>query len=211
MKQKTYTKDTNYIDEWYLECPGATFGVVSYYDQGFEERFTDDFGWSEYKIAKVQNMVSQKFWLFFDLNIVPMYIPYRSKADDCKISTYGRVQSDNISKACAHAPDCLTWDKLQSTYGSGNDRMSRVLWTGHILKDNKQSVSFKNGKICIITPAYLYAGEVIMKDASIYIQILRDIDEETSEYKDGGNPNVDLAQLEKFDFVIARDLLAQME
>ena len=60
-------------------------------------------------------------------------------------------------------------------------------------------------------PAYLYEGEIIMKDASIYIWILRDIDEETGEYKDGGNPNVDLAQMEKFDFVIVRDLLAQME
>ena len=60
-------------------------------------------------------------------------------------------------------------------------------------------------------PDCLYKGRIIMKDASIYIWILRDIDEDTGEYKDGGNPNVDLAQLEKFDFVIARDLLDQME
>lgn len=156
LKQKTYTKDTNYIDEWYLERPGATFGVVSYYDQGFEERFTDNFGWSEYKIARVQNMASQKFWLLFDLNIVPMYIPYRSKADDCKISTYGRVQSDNISKACTHTPNCLTWDKqcskLQSTYGSGHDRVAKVLWTGHMMKDRATSVSRPNAYMAMITP-----------------------------------------------------------
>ena len=60
-------------------------------------------------------------------------------------------------------------------------------------------------------PDCLYKGRIIMKDVSIYIWILRDIDEETGEYKDGGNPNVDLAQLEEFDFVIARDLLDQME
>lgn len=157
LKQKIYTNDTNYIDEWYLERPGGTFAVVSYYDAGFEERFIDVFGWAEYKVAKIQNIVSQKFKLFFELNVVPMYIPYQSKADDCKISTYGYVQSDNISKACTHTVNCLTWDKLcfkmQSTYGSGDDKMSRVIWTGHILKDNAQSVSYSNEKICIITPA----------------------------------------------------------
>ena len=101
-------------------------------------------------------MASQKFWLLFDLNIVPMYIPYRSKADDCKISTYGRVQSDNISKACTHTLNCLTWDKqcskLQSTYGSGNDRVAKVLWTGHMMKDRATSVSRPNVYMAMITP-----------------------------------------------------------
>ena len=60
-------------------------------------------------------------------------------------------------------------------------------------------------------PDSLYRGRIIMKDANIIVWILRDIDEDTGEYKDGGNPNVDLTQLEKFDFVIARDLLDQME
>ncbi len=164
LKQKTYTNDTNYIDEWYLERPGGTFGVVSYFDAGFEERFTDDFGWAEYKIAKVQNIVSQKFKLFFELNVVPMYIPYRSKADDCKISTYGYVQSDNISKACAHTVNCLTWDKqcfkIQSAYGNGTNRIAKVLWTGHIMENNATSVSRPSANMAMITPTNTFAHGV---------------------------------------------------
>lgn len=159
LKQKIYTKDQNFYDEWYLERTGGTLGVISYYDLGFDVRYTDDFGESPLKIARVQNMVSQKLKSFFNLSVVPLYIPYRSKADECKIDkdSMGRVTEENINNPCEHLFECLTWEaqrsKLKYAYGMGTDKIARVLWTGHRMKNNASSVTDLDDNMCMITLA----------------------------------------------------------
>lgn len=175
LQQKTYTKDQNYLDEWYLERTSGTLNVASYYDLGFDIRCDDDAGLPEQKIAMVQNIVSDKFKSFFNLSIVPLYIPNKSKADDCKMDKdpMGRVTEENIDDTqCKHLFECLTTDKLKdylvSRYGPGDDRVTKVLWTGHIMKGDKPlvtpkpsdnaiisapSMSYPDNHVCVITPA----------------------------------------------------------
>ena len=175
LQQKTYTKDQNYLDEWYLERTGGTLNVASYYDLGFDVRCDDDAGLPELKIARVQNIVSDKLKSFFNLSIVPLYIPNKSKADDCKMDKdpTGRITEENINDtACKHLFECLTTDKLKnylvSHYGTGDSRVTKVLWTGHIMKGDKPlatpkpsdnalisapSMSYTDDHVCVLTPA----------------------------------------------------------
>ncbi len=56
----------------------------------------------------------------------------------------------------------------------------------------------------------LYSGQIHLEDIQMYFDILRDVDEETGEYKDGGNIDVDLSQMEQFEFVQLREVLDKM-
>ena len=59
-------------------------------------------------------------------------------------------------------------------------------------------------------PDGLYSGQIHLEDVQMFFDILRDVDEETGEYKDGGNIDVDLSHLEQFEFVQLREVLDRM-
>lgn len=148
----TYTKNTDYKDEWRL-FDLRNFTVNNYYDTAFYLRNESSIS----VITDSQQVVVNKFMRLFFLNVSMQNSLYASKGDVCKTSSYGSVILSNIENMCLHATDCLTSTqyriKLIADKGSGSDTISNVVWTGHRLTGNARSNSSSYGHSVIITPA----------------------------------------------------------
>ena len=131
------------------------YTVNHYLDQGYNIRFTDASSAVASHQAVISGILSKIFGLTVSHNI---YYSFKSKADECKISSYDAVSSSNLATQCSHLTEHLTTAKLRShlvdNKGSGSSTLSRVLWTGHILKDNASSDSLDSNHTVIMTPKH---------------------------------------------------------
>ncbi len=74
-----------------------------------------------------------------------------SCADSCK----GTVTSGNLTNGCNHYPIHLTDDAVRndiiSRFGNGTNRLSRIIWSGHLLNGNPSSNSSDYSHTVVMT------------------------------------------------------------
>ena len=147
------------------------FTISNYADQGYVVRYD---GYSQ--IIEYNNIVKDKFEQLFGINITITYDTHNSSADICKRDTYGSVQTNNTSDPCAHNfYEHDTSASMRYYLQSGTSLNSKVLWTGHILKNNERSNSSSTTHTVIITPSgvvddddYTNLSDTTIRIRSIY-------------------------------------------
>lgn len=128
------------------DFPGINYLMAEYhyYDQGFEVRF--DSGYE--KIRDYSSILNDIMMRIFGLKISQHIEDYTSLADECKIKTYGSVYTNNLYADCpktqGHFSDvCIVdlkmHDRMLADNGKCTNTVTRCLWTGHYLYDNKPS------------------------------------------------------------------------
>lgn len=135
------------------------YTMRNYIDQGYRVRFG---GYSN--VYTYNSVVSEKFEQFFGLNCSCQYVLHTSSADNCKIDQFDSVASDNLAASCTHSSTHLTSTAMRDVMGDGSNVISRILWTGHILKDEANAGSFFSLQAIIVTPrelAYKVGSEYI--------------------------------------------------
>lgn len=135
----------------YVTVTWGKFTVNHYLDQGYRTRFSS----AATAVAGHQAVVSDILDELFGLTVVSNVYSFTSYADDCRISADGGVTASNLANPCNHSTDHLTTAKLRSDlvsyYGAGNETMTRVLWTGHILTGDPSSNSVTSNHSVIMT------------------------------------------------------------
>lgn len=128
----SYLNDINYSDEWRFWDVHYTYSVMHYYDKGHEARF----GTSEADIKSYQNVVSEILLQQFGVATLYSVYDYVSCADTC---TGTPVTLSDTTSDCSHLIKDKTRakirDNLESQFGTGMNRLTRVAWTGHVLED----------------------------------------------------------------------------
>ena len=128
------------------DFPGINYLMTEYhyYDQGFEKRFSSGYE----KIRDYSSVLNDIMMRIFGLKINQHIEEYTSLADECKIKTYGSVYKNNLYADCpktqGHFSDgCIIdikmHDRLLADKGNCSNIVTKCLWTGHYLYDNKPS------------------------------------------------------------------------
>ena len=150
LTQRAYTDDSDYSDEWMVSPNRYQFYISHYYDIGYSIRFNEFNPNTDELISSYQDYVSEVFATLFDVEIKYNCYSYTSPIDTCKLSTYGSINFNNLSEECIHfLPNSNSTDPLHATrtalkesLNTGNEILSIVIWTGHILNGNPGSVAF---------------------------------------------------------------------
>ena len=163
LKQKEYTGKDDYFDfrdEWFLETT-TSFGVIHYYDEGFLIREPSAFQ----KLHEYNTAVAARFKSIFGIDVMATYVPYWSKADECKKLHYNYPSSTNLESPCPFMPTCLSTDVLRLdltlNMGEGTNKTSIVLWTGHRMTDDimDRSNSVSASHSVIMTPTNTWPAD----------------------------------------------------
>ena len=129
--------------------------VYHYYDQGYNIRF----GSASTKIYDYASVLNDVMMDLFGLKVNSYVYSYTSPADRCKILRFDSVKSSNLASACLktgshNEKSCLTRDvlreSLSNNMGSGNDLITKAVWTGHIMDEHKRSNSQRNPTFIIV-------------------------------------------------------------
>lgn len=142
--------------KWIFEEENTfTATVNNYYDNGYRVRY-DGTGSNapNNKIASYQTWVNSKYSSIFGLNITnntPTLI--NSNVDLCKISRGITIDEDTIEWPCVgknigHDPKCNQKTEMYNDFIGrfpGNDLKVNVLWSGHILDENRSFCSWYAG------------------------------------------------------------------
>ncbi len=130
IKQRTYTADTDFSDEWFFECDNS-ITICHYYDQGAKVRYGIEGHTMFEHIITVQNEVAEILFELYGIKIFSTYIEYTSLLDECK----GIVNSTTINNICSCGNNCISSQKLineiNEDFGNGSSKTLRVIWTGH--------------------------------------------------------------------------------
>ncbi len=141
------------------DFPGIKYVMSQYhyYDQGYDERFKN----VAQKISEYADVLNDVMMANFKLRVFYSISPYTSVADNCKIMSYGLVDLNNLGNSCPqtsghYSDSCLLSDNvrddLRNQFGRGGGSISKVVWIGHIMKDNARSNAIVGNGDIIMTP-----------------------------------------------------------
>lgn len=127
--------------------------IDHYYDMGFEARFSPINSNTKHLIQAYENVVSERLLSIFGLEVLSTYTSYTSRADSCKIETYGDNLADACNENCAHNNQYHTQSSAFRTYALRGSTISTTsIWTGHLLANGVRSNSHSSHHSIIITP-----------------------------------------------------------
>jgi hypothetical protein len=134
-----------------MEASAYDITIIHYLDDGYYVRFSNALT----QVTSAQNTVSEVFGSVFNLSVQASYNPYNSAADDCKMTNYGCIDTNNLVAACPHSSNHLTTtalrEELINDKSAGTATSVKVLWTGHVLTGNPASNSHINNHTIVNT------------------------------------------------------------
>ena len=137
----------------FVESDKHILFIDHYYDMGFEARFSPINSNTKHLIQAYENVVSERLLSIFGLEVLSTYTSYTSRADSCKIETYGDNLADACNENCAHNNQYHTQSSTFRTSALRGSTISTTsIWTGHLLANNTRSNSSSSHHSIIITP-----------------------------------------------------------
>ena len=152
--QLAYLSSLSAKSSWEAYNYQYEYAIEHCFDQGFSVRFSDMDSNAANIINSYQNIVAERFFKIFGVQITPTYYTFTSSPDTCKINKYGSVSSSTINQGCSHLFCHLTTTKLRNDLDDGTSTTSVVIWTGHLMEDNDNDRSNSNSSrhSVVITP-----------------------------------------------------------
>ena len=150
--QLAYLSSLSAKSSWEVYTYQYEYAIEHCFDQGFSVRFSDMNSNAANIIDSYQNIVAERFFKIFGVQITPTYYTFTSSPDTCKIDKYGSVSTSTLNQDCSHLFGHLTTTKLRNDLEDGTSTTSVVIWTGHLMKDNDRSNSNSDRYSVVITP-----------------------------------------------------------